>query len=235
VGLLKLHIDNGLVADLKAAGHGIWVAGQQVAIILMYADDMVMLASTQAELKKMSAIASAFAKRNRFKFNGEKSRVMHFNARAPERARCLAEQWELFGEPVKVVYVYLGTNTPADGLNWRAHVDGGIAKAKRRSADLLWVCRGDMGIRPRTVVSLWKSLVRPLLEYGSELWGENYGGPGGGGRAGRPDDVLTRNSRPARERQWSRRRHDPRESWLRASPHALGQAATGLLASRFRS
>jgi hypothetical protein len=75
--------------------------------------------------------------------------------------------------PVKVVqmYVYLGTNTPADGLNWRAHVDGALAKAKRRSADLLWVCRGDRGIRPRTAVTLWKSMVRPLLEYGAELWG----------------------------------------------------------------
>ena len=33
------------------------------------------------------------------------------------------------------------------------------------------MCRGDKGIRPRTAVTLWQSLVRPLLEYSAELWG----------------------------------------------------------------
>jgi hypothetical protein len=162
---------DALAAELRAAGFGIWVAGRLLPI-LMYADDMVMLAKTQAELKKMNAIATAFAFRNRFEFNGEKSGVMQFNTSGTQRARCLAEPWELFGEQVKVVskYEYLGTDTPADGLKWRDHVNASIAKAKRRSADLLWVCRGDRGIRPRTAVTLWHSLVRPLLEYGSELW-----------------------------------------------------------------
>jgi hypothetical protein len=88
------------------------------------------------------------------------------------RARCEAEH---FGEQVDVVevYIYLGTNAPADGLNWRADVDGAIAKAKRRYAAFLWVCRDDRGIMPWTAVTFWKSLVLPLLEYGSELWGGN--------------------------------------------------------------
>jgi ketosteroid isomerase-like protein len=37
----------------------------------MYADDMVMLASTQADVKKMNAIATAFG----LEFNGENSGV----------------------------------------------------------------------------------------------------------------------------------------------------------------
>jgi hypothetical protein len=162
---------DALGSELKAAGLGIWMAGLQIPI-LMYADDMVMLASNQAELKKMNAIATSFARRNRFEFNGEKSGVMQFNTAATERAQCLAEPWELFGERVKVKtkYEYLGTDTPADGMDWRNHFNGAIEKAKTRSADLLWVCRGDRGIRPRTAVTLWQSLVRPLLEYGSELW-----------------------------------------------------------------
>jgi hypothetical protein len=129
---------------------------------------------------------------------------MHFNAPPQERARCEAEPWELFGEPVKVVqmYVYLGTNTPADGLNWRAHVDGALAKAKRRSADLLWVCRGDRGIRPRTAVTLWKSMVRPLLEYGAELWGGKI-------TAGREEEAehvqMILHAGATRQWQWSRR------------------------------
>ena len=45
-----------------------------------------------------------------------------------------------------------------------------LIKARRRSADLLWVCRADRGMRPRTAVTLWQAMVRPLLEYASELW-----------------------------------------------------------------
>jgi hypothetical protein len=45
-----------------------------------------------------------------------------------------------------------------------------LSKAKRKSNDLLWICRSDRGMRPRTAMSLWNALVRPILEYASELW-----------------------------------------------------------------
>jgi hypothetical protein len=165
---------DALARKLKAAGLGIWMAGEQVPI-LMYADDMVMLARSQAELVRMNEIASVFAKQNRFEFNGEKSGVMAFNVSKADRALCAARRWVLFDEPVEVVpeYVYLGTAIPLNGICWKAHVDSAIVKAKRRSADLLWVCRVDKGMRPRTAVTLWKSLVRPILEYACELWDEH--------------------------------------------------------------
>ena len=185
---------DALAGELKAAGLGIWVAGRQLAI-LMYADDMVMLASSQAELKKMNAIATAFAKRNRFEFNGEKSGVMQFNTNVQERARCLAEPWELFGERVKVVskYQYLGTDTPADGLNWRAHVDAAIAKAQRRSAEL----QGGQG-HPRTKRGDTLALSGPALARVRlrALGGQDYGCPGGSGREG-PNDIPPRHARPS--------------------------------------
>jgi hypothetical protein len=149
----------------------VFIAGQQVPILL-YADDMVMLARSQAELGQMNAIVTAFAHKNRFEFNGSKSGVMAFNASKREKAKCDAHPWKLFGEAVEVksAYTYLGTITPTDGMSWTAQVDLAIKKAKRRSADLLWICRGDRGIRSRTAVTLWQALVRPLLEYASELW-----------------------------------------------------------------
>ena len=36
--------------------------------------------------------------------------------------------------------------------------------------DLLYRMRYDRGMRPRTAVTLWQSLVRPILEYASEIW-----------------------------------------------------------------
>jgi hypothetical protein len=165
---------DGLAKELKAAGLGVWVAGLQIPL-LMYADDIVLMAASQIELARMNSIVSEFARRNRFEFNGKKSGVMAFNATPSERARCSAQKWMLFDEQVEVVpeYTYLGTNIPSDGISWKAHVNEAIAKAKRRSADILWICRADRGMRPRTAITLWQSLVRPLLEYASELWSGN--------------------------------------------------------------
>lgn len=163
---------DGLAKDLKNAKLGVRIAGRQVPL-LMYADDVIVLASTQLELAQMNKIVSNFAYRNRFQFNGNKSAVMAFNVSRAEKKKCETTDWTLFGEKVKVVpqYTYLGVLTTENEASWKAHVNTAINKAKRRSADLLWVCRQDKGIRPRTAATLWNSIVRPLLEYAAELWG----------------------------------------------------------------
>jgi hypothetical protein len=162
---------DGLAKALKKAGHGIMVAGRRVPL-LMYADDVVLLASTQSELEAMMAITGDYARRNRFEYNGKKSGVMIFNAKAEALHKAKQTKWELFGQKVEVVdsYTYLGTVTTTKEGDWNAHVLAAIARAKRRSNDLLYMCRYDKGMRPRTAVTLWQSLVRPILEYASEIW-----------------------------------------------------------------
>ena len=36
----------------------------------------------------------------------------------------------------------------------------------------MYMCRYDRGMRSRTVLTLWQSLVRPTLEYASEIWSD---------------------------------------------------------------
>ena len=45
-----------------------------------------------------------------------------------------------------------------------------LGKAKRASKDLAWKCGQEAGLLPRTAAALWKSIVRPVLEYAAELW-----------------------------------------------------------------
>ena len=87
--------------------------------LLMYADDVVLLASTISELHAMNRVASEYANLNRFRHNGEKSAVMLFNANAALKRRAHNERWTLSGEMVKVKdqYKYLGCrNGPKRGL-----------------------------------------------------------------------------------------------------------------------
>ena len=162
---------DGIARALHAAGHGIMIAGRRVPI-LMYADDMVMLTNSEAELAAMNKIATDFARKNRFQYNGEKSGVMVFNVTKAQRDKAKDRRWILFGDQVQVVdeYTYLGTITCNDESSWAKHMQASTAKARKRADDLLWLCRQDRGFRPRTAVALWQSLVRPVLEYGCEIW-----------------------------------------------------------------
>jgi hypothetical protein len=168
--LYSCYID-GMAAELKARGFGVEIGGIRIPL-LMYADDIVMFASSISELRQMNEVATDYARKYRFRHNGDKSAVMAFNADKKLRARVDQEVWKLSGERVKVTdsYRYLGVDVLQHVADWRAHVERLIKKAEFRSKDLLWICRRDSGIRPRSAATLWKAMVRPVLEYAAELW-----------------------------------------------------------------
>ena len=162
---------DGLADELRKRDLGVMVDGVRVPL-LMYADDIVMLASTVSELRAMNDVASEYAYKHRFRHNGDKSAVMAFNANKELSYRVARERWVLSGEKVEVKaeYKYLGADILRDTTDWRTHINRLIKKAGNRSRDLLWICRKDKGIRPRSAATLWKSIVRPVLEYAAELW-----------------------------------------------------------------
>ena len=162
---------DGLVEELKSRGLGIMFCGRRIPL-LMYADDIVMFASSVSELQQMNDVASEYARKNRFRHNGKKSAVMTFNASPQLKKRVNQTRWALSGEKVGVeeTYKYLGVDLVNNTADWKPHVSRLIRTARKRSNDLLWMCRRDKGIRPRTAATLWKAMVRPVLEYASELW-----------------------------------------------------------------
>jgi hypothetical protein len=97
---------------------------------------------------------------------------MVFNASKNLSEEVLSEPWSLFGEPVKVskTYKYLGADICNNLGDWSTYFNRAISKAKNISDDLAWVCRHDTGLLPRTAATLWKAIVRPVLEYLAELW-----------------------------------------------------------------
>jgi hypothetical protein len=162
---------NGLTEDLKERGLGVRTAGI-LTPLLMYADDIVMLAASVPELRTMNQVATDYAFANRYQFNGKKSNVMAFNANKVVTEQVQREPWVLFGEVVKVstTYKYLGVNLLSNLNNWNPYLHRAIAKARRVSQDLTWFCRRETGLLPRSAAVLWKAIVRPVLEYAAELW-----------------------------------------------------------------
>ena len=65
---------NALADELKQKGLGIVIAGRRIPL-LMYADDIVFLASSVNELREMNKCVTEFARRNRYQLNcGKKCR-----------------------------------------------------------------------------------------------------------------------------------------------------------------
>jgi hypothetical protein len=162
---------NGLAEELKRRGLGITIGGVHTPL-LMYADDIVMMAGTVNELREMNIVASEYARLNRFRHNGDKSAVMAFNAGAELRKRVLEEKWVLSGEEVQVKgqYKYLGVEL-LQHASWKDYAKRVIDNAKWTSSNLAWLVRRDSGMRARSACTLWRAIVRPKMEYAAELFG----------------------------------------------------------------
>jgi hypothetical protein len=168
---------------------------KRVLHTLLYADDVVIAAKSPEELQVLIEVVDKFCKEWRMDINLKKSQIMVVGDRActcacPEpdagnegevgeeddfvcRCECPCsshQNWTCRGKRVQVVqkYKYLGIWFNSQ-LRWDDHFDYTRAKAKTRSASLRKLCTNNRIVaRAKTLV--WFCYVRPLLDYGCEVW-----------------------------------------------------------------
>jgi len=102
---------NGIVEKVKSRGGGARVGDQKISILL-FADDMVLLAESEEELKDLMAAVEEYCKEWHLEVNVDKTKVMVTSKEGDKSAKVVYEQAEL--ECVKS-YTYLGTVFTADG------------------------------------------------------------------------------------------------------------------------
>ena len=163
---------NGLHAALRDRGLGVLVYGRLVPLLL-YADDIVLFAESPEMMSNMLEVVSAFAREWRFDINHGKSNLLAVGCRVVQAA-VRSARWTLAGGPVLVSdsYKYLGidfTQRRSRG-KWNTTINRFIAKARAALGLVMYQGGGANGLRPRTMVHQWKSIVRPLLEYGCEVF-----------------------------------------------------------------
>ena len=176
----------GLRIALIENGLGTVVLGRLVPILL-YADDIVLLASSSQELQKMLDVANDYACKWRFKFNTSKSNVVvmtkskatynlyHKHRCSPMNTvyhRC-PSLWHIGESNLGIAneYKYLGVEMGKLGRGrWNSLMNRLWTKARERSNLITWVTKGKSGLRPRTAIHLWNTMVRPILEYGDAIW-----------------------------------------------------------------
>ncbi len=161
---------NDLIKELKQSGIGVNV-GDMIICTLAYADDIVLIADNPQDLQILLNILYNWCNRWRFIVNPAKSNVIHFR-NAPKTQTKFNFQLGANGPLLEVVnsYKYLGVffdkhltfDTAAELLgNAAGRALGGMINKYK--------VMGEMGYS--TYTKLYDSLVSPVMDYGSAIWG----------------------------------------------------------------
>ena len=134
---------------------------------LLYADDIVLIADSSASLKKLLAIAETDSNKRGYCFSASKCVVV-----APGRPK-----HKLYGQVLekKDCFTYLGVEVTCKGLARMKHAEKRIAKAEAAVKSLRASGARPGSLPARALIQLYKSVVRPSLEYGLPLLAEHAG------------------------------------------------------------
>jgi hypothetical protein len=165
-GLYIDAVEDFVYANISNGG-SVRVDGVAVSILL-YADDIVFLASTQAELQQLLDIFSDFCTTSELTVNLAKTEVLVFSrSRVGVKANIYYRQQLV---PQKTKYKYLGIIfTATHGAKFGG--EALLGAARHALFALEKQIRLDNITNPQTAFHLFDALVAPILLYGSEIWG----------------------------------------------------------------
>ena len=132
--------------------------------VLLFADDFVGVSNSEEELQRLINVAHAYCCKWRLKANVSKSAVVVF-------ARELVEGSWNWGEqalPRLSKCTYLGVDFTSNGA-WDEHVKRVLQNGRKKISQVH--CNRVIDLTARRLLLI--SVVRPTLEYGSEVWEGN--------------------------------------------------------------
>ena len=172
--LFSIFIDD-LADKIKELNSGIMVGGLQIPL-LMYADDVVLMAPTKADAQKQLNALDEWCKTWWMAINPAKSQAIHI--RNPQRPRCEGKL-RCGDDEIEFVdrYKYLGIYIH-EHLSFKPTVEALTSSASRSFGRIVNMFKKlhNMGIR--TYETLYNSFVVPIMNYGAGVWGfEEFNDP----------------------------------------------------------
>ena len=163
--LYAIFID-GLIQLVKDAPEGIYLGSIKINI-LGFADDLVLIARNKEDMQRLLDRVYLYSMDWRFLWNVDKSKIMVFTLK-----RVNLDLRPLFIgvtqlEEVKS-FKYLGIDFKTN-MSWILMRNRAVKKARVRTA-LVSKAIAE-GLMPEASLKMWFTLIRPILEYGIEIWG----------------------------------------------------------------
>lgn len=158
----------GLAKELEDKNLGLRLRCHTWVGMLLYADDMALMANTEDELQSMLQHVDDYANKWRFEFNPSKSKVMQLTPADRPRPPV---PFTLGGATLENVdtYRYLGVLVQAGG-GWEKQEAQAMRGAENRFKEFSTIGLHKQGITPNTSRQLYQTYVRPVAEYGAEIW-----------------------------------------------------------------
>ena len=159
---------NDLAEEIKSLNCGLEIGDDQLALLL-YADDIVLLAPTEESLQLMLNKLNEWCAKWRLLINQEKTKIVHFRPVSIQETQYNFVCGELALEKTST-YKYLG-------LWFHEHLDmkfavNELTKSASRALSALYTKFLNVGGMDYDVFcKLYESLVEPVLFYGASLWG----------------------------------------------------------------
>jgi len=153
-----------IAREVKKAKQGIKIQDLKLNILL-FADDIILLGSDRKELQRLMDIVWEYSEIWKFTFNSKKSKIVVFGKKVVLRGRYFLgfQQLEVVSQ-----FKYLGVDFQ-NNLSWKDHKNRIAKKAHSRIAVVNKAVAE--GLTVETGEKLWAAMIRPILEYGAEIWG----------------------------------------------------------------
>lgn len=166
--LFNLYI-NDFVSTVKELGYGVDIGNNEKCCILLYADDIVLLAECEQDLQRMLDILHDWCDQNGMTISPTKSQVVHYRPKSVNR---IMFTFKCGHTELKIVekYVYLGL-VLTEFLDYNVMAKT-VSQAASRALGVIIAKFNNAGGLPLNVyMKLYDSIVWPVIAYGSAIWG----------------------------------------------------------------
>ena len=159
---------NDLVEELKKLNIGIQI-GDEKACVLLYADNVVLLAENETELQLLLDVLNTWCCKNDLEVNYDKSKIVHFR----NQSRIVtSKDFHIGDNTIEIVtkYNYLGLVITAF-LDYNVMAKAVAMSASRTLGLLIAKCKLNGGFIFNTYTILYDSLLWSIISYGAAIWG----------------------------------------------------------------
>ncbi len=159
---------NDLAIEIKHLNKGIIINGECVSL-LMYADDICLVASSERELQEMLHVLKSWCDKWHMSLNTDKTEIIHFCTQSHSRIQYVFRYGDY---DIKLVplYKYLGL-VLNEHLDYQLMAKVVVKSAKRELGFLIAKSKVTGGMPYDVFTKLYNALVQPLVEYEAGVLG----------------------------------------------------------------